>query len=115
MSNNRNDDIERFARLFKALSNPNRLNIFSQLASCCDSEQHSCTEDEVSACVGELGADLQISPSTVSHHIKELHMAGLIRMERSGQSIRCWVDKDTLKDLRRFLCGSSREALMIPD
>ena len=112
MSNNRNNDIERFAGLFKALSNPNRLKIYARLASCCDSEQHSCSEGEMSACVGELGADLQIAPSTVSHHIKELHRAGLISMERCGQSIRCWVDKDTLKDLQNFLRGSLHEALI---
>jgi ArsR family transcriptional regulator len=113
MSNNRINNIEHIAVLFKALSNPNRLRIYTRLASCCSTSQQSCTEDEVSACVGELGADLQIVPSTLSHHIKELHRAGLIRMERSGQSIRCWVDRDTLKELQRFLSGTMQETLMI--
>jgi len=105
--------LERYAELFKALSNPNRLKIFSRLASCCSSSQQSCTTAEMSACVGELGTDLHIAPSTASHHIKELHRVGLIRMERCGQSIRCWVDKETLKELQRFMSELSHEALMI--
>lgn len=111
MSNNRNNDIERFARVFKALSNPNRLRIYTQLVSCCLSPD-ACTVDEMSACVGELGSDLNIAPSTVSHHIKELHRAGLIKMERSGQSILCCVDGDTLKDLQRFLGESLQKTLI---
>jgi SAM-dependent methyltransferase len=44
------------------------------------------------ACVGELGQDLGIVGSTISHHIKELRRAGLIRRERQGQKIVCWID-----------------------
>jgi ArsR family transcriptional regulator len=45
---------------------------------------------------------LGIVPSTVSHHIKELRRAGLIRMERRGQKIECWVDPEVLKELAGF-------------
>jgi len=96
MSNNRDKNIEEFAEIFKALSNPNRLKIFLKLITCCrpgtvmlidpDHCETSC------ACVGELGQDLGIVPSTLSHHIKELRRAGLIRMERRGQKIDCWID-----------------------
>ena len=57
----------------------------------------------VCACVGELGKDLGIVPSTVSHHIKELRQAGLIRMQRNGQNIECSVDRSALNDLACFL------------
>lgn len=64
----------------------------------------------MSACVGDLGKDLQIAPSTVSHHIKELHRAGLITTERCGQSIRCRVEPEVLKELGDFFHpGSSVE------
>lgn len=56
----------------------------------------------MSACVGELGKTLEVAPSTVSHHIKELHQAGLIRMKRHGQKVACWIDPETLNILAGF-------------
>ena len=106
MSNSLNNSIEEFAEMFKALSNPNRLKIFMRLTACClpgtvtsinpDTGEAGC------ACVGELGKDLDIVPSTISHHIKELRQAGLIRMERRGQKMECWIDPQTLKTLQSF-------------
>ena len=60
-------------------------------------------------CVGDLGADLGLAPSTVSHHLKELRRAGLMEVERRGQRIECWVSEDTLKLLASFL-NRPREA-----
>jgi DNA-binding transcriptional ArsR family regulator len=104
--NNRDNDIGRFAEMFKALSNPNRLKIFLRLVSCCRpgtvTRINNNEDAEGCACVGELGQDLGIVPSTISHHIKELRRAGLIRMERRGQKIECWIDPDTMAALRGF-------------
>jgi len=106
MSNYRDKNIEEFAEIFKALSNPNRLKIFLRLVSCCQpgtvASIKSNVESEGCACVGELGQDLGIVPSTISHHIKELRRAGLIRMERRGQKIECWIDPETIAALQGF-------------
>jgi len=102
MSNYRDKNIEKFAEMFKALSNPNRLKIFLRLISCCQPVTHTIIESEGCACVGELGQDLGIVPSTISHHIKELRRAGLIRMERRGQKIECWIDPETIAALQGF-------------
>jgi ArsR family transcriptional regulator len=106
MSNYRDNHIEKYAEMFKALSNPNRLKIFMRLISCCQpgtvTSINSTSGEEGCACVGELGQDLGIVASTISHHIKELRQAGLIRMERRGQKIECWVDPSTLGALREF-------------
>ncbi|MFH1240776.1 MAG: metalloregulator ArsR/SmtB family transcription factor [Pseudomonadota bacterium] len=106
MSNYQDNKIEKFAEIFKALSNPNRLKIFLRLISCCQpgtvTSIKETVEPEGCACVGELGQDLGIVPSTISHHIKELRRAGLIRMERSGQKIECSVDPETLVALQGF-------------
>jgi ArsR family transcriptional regulator len=106
MSNFQDDKIKKFAEMFKALSNPNRLKIFLRLLSCCQPGTLTTVDDnmgsETCACVGELGRDMGIVPSTISHHIKELRLAGLIRMERRGQKIECWIDPETVTDLQGF-------------
>jgi ArsR family transcriptional regulator len=106
MTNYRVNDIQKYAEMFKALSNPNRLRIFMRLISCCQpgtiTDINSNSGEEGCACVGELGQDLRIVPSTISHHIKELRQAGLIRMERRGQKMECWIDPETLTALRGF-------------
>ena len=106
MSNYQDEEIGQFAEIFKALSNPNRLKIFLRLCSCCQpgtrAESSRNGQAEECACVGELGQDLKIKASTISHHIKELRRAGLIRMERRGQKIECWVDPETVAALKNF-------------
>lgn len=93
---------DRYAELFKALGNPHRVRIFMALAACCAPGTVCSVEEARSVCVGELGADLEIAPSTLSHHMKELSRAGLIRMERRGQRVDCWVDSETVDVAARF-------------
>ena len=87
--------------MFKALSNAHRLKIFVRLANCCDAPCGG-DGDLMKTCVGELGKDMGIAASTVSHHLKELHTAGLISMERRGQNIECWVDAEVTEYLGNF-------------
>ena len=102
MSNNKNIEFERYADIFKALSNPNRLKIFQRLASCCRPGTVSVIDACATACVGDLGRELDIVASTVSHHIKALRQAGLIRTRRRGQRIECWIDPAVVTQLRGF-------------
>lgn len=102
MSNIENKNLEYFSTLFKALSNPHRLRIFMRLATCCAPGTICSMQEGHCAYVGELGKDLGIVPSTVSHHIKELRQAGLIRMRRQGQKIECWVDPEVFNALKHF-------------
>jgi ArsR family transcriptional regulator len=99
MSNSRNVDTEKLSHTFKALSNPHRLSIFMRLASCCGPEAACDAEVAMRECVGTVAKNLNLSPSTISHHIKELHRAGLIKMKRRGQTVECWVDSETLDSL----------------
>jgi ArsR family transcriptional regulator len=101
MSNYRNANLDQYADIFKALSNPHRLNIFMRLASCC-TPGTACDADEICECVGEVSKNLGIAASTVSHHIKELSRAGLISLRRRGQNIECRVDPETLDRLTMF-------------
>jgi ArsR family transcriptional regulator len=101
MSNNEKD-IDQFAHMFKALSNPNRLKIFQRLVSCCSPGTKWEMEPQEVSCVGDISKELEIVPSTVSHHIKELRLAGLIKMKRNGQKIECWIDPESFEKLKGF-------------
>ena len=107
MSNYQKEEVHRYAEVFKALSNPNRLHIFLRLVSCCPPGTKCISDAAGQRCVGELGQDLEIDPSTVSHHLKELRRSGLIRMERRGKNIICWVDRETILEVANLLTGSS--------
>ena len=107
MSKSKTFDETRIAARLKALSNPSRLRIFRQLALCCEREASCAADDQgVRRCVGDLGRDLGLAPSTVSHHIKELRHAGLIRVERRGQNIHCWIDPEVVRSLADFFEAS---------
>ena len=107
MSKYRKYNPEKTAKALKALSNPCRLRIFTRIAgNCCSRIECDFVDDERS-CVGRLGAGLDVGPSTVSHHIKELREAGLIRVERQGQKMICSVEGKTLNALVDFFAELS--------
>lgn len=72
--NSTNSDLRSAAFVVKALADENRLRIILSLAA---------GEKPVSRIVDELG----ISQPLVSHHLKELKRALLVRVERSGPFI----------------------------
>lgn len=92
----------RYAGLFKALSNPHRLALFHRLMTCCVPGTKCNPDEAVRFCVGDLGEGLDIAASTLSHHLKELNRAGLVRMERRGKHIECWLEPEVLGELARF-------------
>lgn len=87
--------------MFKALSNRHRLKIFMRLAHCGE-DGIACKPGSTCECVGDVGNNMGIAPSTLSHHLKELYRAGLIKTRRNGQRIECWVDQSTLEMLAGF-------------
>jgi ArsR family transcriptional regulator len=100
-------NIEKSAAMFKALAHPHRLAIFLRLAHCC--QRHGCDTEECSRlCVGELGRGLKISQPTISHHLKELIRAGLIRTRKRGQSTDCWMTETTLDNLAGFFLKAKK-------
>lgn len=87
---------------FKALSNPNRLKIYQRLLTCC-APGSVCSPDEVNGfCVGDLGENIAVAPSTLSHHIKELQRAGLITTQRNGKNVECFVEPTKVQSLKAF-------------
>lgn len=105
MSNYRNDD-QLLAEMFKALGNPHRLLLFHRLTTCCQPGTRCDLESAMRFSVGQLGEGLDIAPSTLSHHLKALHQAGLIEMERQGKQVMCWIEPDVLSRLSGYFAGN---------
>ncbi len=95
--------------MFKALGDPTRLRIFDFLRGCCCPvavEETGEVRPVQGPTVGEVccnvtGAD-QIT-SVVSHHIKELRLAGLITVERRGKNMICGVNREAVAALAAYL------------
>ena len=99
-------DLEKAAHLFKVLGHPHRLAIFLRLCDRCGTT--GTAGEEAVASVGELSQGLKISPSTVSHHLKELRQAGLISMQREGQHVQCCPNLPVVEQINAFFnkhCG----------
>lgn len=99
-------DVDKLARMFRALSNPNRLKLFLNLLEesrldLAKGRIHDCFLAKLLGGLGELGAP------TVSHHVKELADAGLIHTQREGKQLICSVDPDGLARLRAALTVAS--------
>jgi ArsR family transcriptional regulator len=96
---------EALAAIFKALGDSTRLRIFEMLR-CCEQE---VAIDEAGQCspaglsVGEVCCRFDQSISTISFHLKELRLAGLIRTEKRGRFIHCCVNPGALALVREFL------------
>ncbi len=95
------DDVDRLARMFKALSNPNRLRLFMNLL---EESKLDLAKGRVHDCfLAKLLGGLELGAPTVSHHVKELADAGLIQTQREGKQLICSVDPDGLAELRSAL------------
>jgi len=90
---------EQLVHIFKALANDHRLKIYNILTSCCPTGTRCATDEVFSCCVGDLDSQLNIAASTLSHHLKELHRAGLIHMKREGKQVFCSVNTEAMQQL----------------
>jgi DNA-binding transcriptional ArsR family regulator len=75
-------DERKMARVFKALSNPNRLSLYLKIAEKC---QERFASGDVCYVTDIIIDSLKIGAPTISHHLKELEDAGLITTERRGK------------------------------
>lgn len=74
-------DTQQAAKILKALSHPNRMEIYLAMAR----GERSGFKAPCECCVSDIMAKLNIGAPTVSHHLKELVNAGLIETERQGK------------------------------
>ncbi len=108
------------AAMFKALGDPTRLRIFTLLRDCCcqvavveSGEVHPAEEMTVGeVCCRVTGAE-KIT-STISFHLKELRLAGLITMERRGRFMVCGINREALAALAAYLDDRSEDESTSP-
>ena len=82
----------------KALSNPNRFEIFMEISK---SNQSSYEEEE--CFVYDIMEKYNIGAPTISHHLKELSNADLIITERKGKLLIARVNEQTLKEFSNVI------------
>ena len=96
-------------KIFKALSNEQRLRLFKMLYEGFDVELAKGPKEKRHCCqiiekAFTLAAErLPLSRSTLSHHFKELQNAGLIFCTRKGQAFECQVNAEAVELVRQFL------------
>ena len=90
-------DRERIERISKALGDETRLRIFEAINS---REEMTCSE---------LVSLRDITPATVSHHLRVLLEAGLIETRREGQFVYSKTNPQTIEEYTEALSALTRK------
>jgi ArsR family transcriptional regulator len=104
------------AAMFKALGDPTRLKIFEYLQSCNGPvaiDDAGVVRKMSGPTVGEICCHInanELSVSTISFHLKELRMAGVIVMQKHGKNILYSINSDSPASLISFLTGRTIRA-----
>ncbi len=77
---------KQFARISRALAEPRRYQLLKEIGSC--SGPMACAD------LCQMG---EVSPATISHHLKELETAGLISTERAGKFVYMRIEREVLQ------------------
>ena len=95
-------DAEQFHRISRALADPRRVEILERIAG----------QKETACAV--LASDAEVSQPTISHHLRELQLAGLIRPRREAKFCFYSLDRKVwaayLAEMRRRIPGRPRKS-----
>ncbi|MFH1156934.1 MAG: metalloregulator ArsR/SmtB family transcription factor [Pseudomonadota bacterium] len=92
-------DTTALAKILKALSNPNRLELYLEIVKNHQAEYETGCECFVSDIIGSLN----IGAPTVSHHLKELANAGLITTQRQGKFLTARINEAVINEVSAIL------------
>ncbi|MGA7239252.1 MAG: metalloregulator ArsR/SmtB family transcription factor [Bryobacteraceae bacterium] len=87
------EEITRFADMFSAMGTGPRLRIMRLLLSA----------HPDGMVVSDIGSELGIPASTLSHHLEKLRNEGLVKVKRTGTYLRYSANAEVLQDLLGFL------------
>lgn len=92
-------DTNQLAKVMKALSNPNRLELYFEIV-----KKNEASFQTGSECfITDIIDSLDIGAPTISHHLKELTNAGLITTERRGKYLIAKVNEKTINEVNCLL------------
>jgi ArsR family transcriptional regulator, arsenate/arsenite/antimonite-responsive transcriptional repressor len=86
-------DVARYADMFSAMGTEPRLRIMRLLLSA----------HPQGMIAGEIGAELEIPPSTLSHHLEKLKNEDLVAVRRESTFLWYSANTETLQELLGFL------------
>jgi len=86
-------DLEHAARQLEALGNPTRLRIYRTLVRAGDDGLP----------VGALQGRVDVPASTLSHHLRQLVLTGLVSQERAGTTLVCRADYAAMRRVIGYL------------
>ena len=89
----RSEEVARFADMLAAMGTEPRLRIMRLLL----------TAHPDGMFVGDIGEELDIPSSTLSHHLDKLKGEGLVRVQREGTFLRYTASTESLRELLAFL------------
>jgi DNA-binding transcriptional ArsR family regulator len=87
------EQVARFADMFSAMGTEPRLRIMRLLLSAHPS----------GLVVGDIGSELEIPSSTLSHHLEKLKNEGLVRVRRDGTFLWYSANTEAFQELLGFL------------
>ena len=101
------NQIARYADMMAALGTETRLRIVRLLLSA----------HPYGMVVGEIGSELGIPPSTLSHHLEKLKNEDLVRVRRESTFLRYTANTQALQDILAFLFAEccTRNAAIKPE
>ncbi len=89
----KSEDVSRYADMFAAMGSEPRLRIVRLLLSAHPDGMF----------VGEIASELEITASTLSHHLEKLKNEDLVRVQREGTFLRYTANTDGLQEVLGFL------------
>ena len=102
------DQIARYADMMAALGTETRLRIVRLLLSA----------HPYGLVVGEIGSELGIPPSTLSHHLEKLKNEDLVKVRRESTFLRYTANTQALQEILAFLfaeCCTRNKAIKVEE
>jgi DNA-binding transcriptional ArsR family regulator len=98
-------DVNRMSKVFRALSNKNRLQLFLNLL---DESRLDLAKGRTHDCfLASIINNLRIGAPSISHHLRELEAAGLIATSKEGKQLVCSIRPDAMAEIARFFAAKS--------